>query len=208
MVDDDASVRDSLQRLLSSEGFSVRSFASAQAFLDALPFDDVPSCAILDIGLPGLDGLGLQQRLRELESPPAVLFLTGKGDVATSVRAIKAGALDFLTKPFRPEELVGGVRHALERERSVFAERRVLAELRRRHASLTSCERDVMAGVVEGLLNKQIAAHLGKSEVTVKEQRGQVMRKMSAETAADLVRMGAKLGIFKLERDTSSKSGA
>lgn len=208
VVDDDASVRESLQRLFSSEGLHVRAFPSAQAFLDVLPLDDVPTCVIIDVGLPGLDGLGLQQRLSELEAPPAVLFLTGRGDVPTSVRAIKAGALDFFTKPFKPGELVAGVRTALQRERASAAERRLMIGLRRRYALLSRREREVMAGVVEGLLNKQIAARLGTSEVTVKEQRGQVMRKMSADSAAELVRMGMRLGIFTLEAQLDGKGSA
>jgi FixJ family two-component response regulator len=205
VVDDDASVRESLQRLLSSEGLYVRSFPTAQAFLDALPIDDVPTCVIIDVGLPGLDGLGLQQRLGELEAPPAVLFLTGRGDVPTSVRAIKAGALDFFTKPFKAGELVTGVRTALQRERANALERRRMNDLRRRYALLSGREREVMAGVVEGLLNKQIAARLGTSEVTVKEQRGHVMRKMCADSAAELVRMGMRLGIFTLEAQLEGK---
>ncbi|NUP12364.1 MAG: response regulator transcription factor [Polyangiaceae bacterium] len=195
VVDDDQSLRDSLSRLLSSQGLQVQAFANAQAFLDAFSPPDVPSCLVLDVGLPGLDGLGLQRQLREMDAPVAILFLTGRGDVPTSVKALKAGALDFFTKPFQPADLLAGVKDAIERERVALRARRELAEMRRRHGSLTPREREVMVGVVEGLLNKQIAAKLGSSEVTVKEQRGQVMRKMMADSVADLVRMAITLGI-------------
>ena len=205
VVDDDESVRSSLERLLTSEGLTVDTFASAQAFLDVLPRLDAPSCVVLDVGLPGLDGFELHRRLRELGAPLAVVFLTGRGSIPMSVEAIKSGAVEFFTKPFLSDELVAGVRKAIAREHSAAQERRAMAELRRRHLSLTAREREVMAGVVEGLLNKQIAARLGTSEVTVKEQRGHVMRKMSAESAADLVRMGMKLGILTL--DNSSAPG-
>lgn len=200
VIDDDQSLRDSLGRLLRSEGLAVQAFASAHAFLDAFRPPEVPSCLVLDVGLPGLDGLGLQRRLREMDAPVAIVFLTGRGDVPTSVKALKAGALDFFTKPFQPADLLAGIKDAIERERVALRGRRELAELRRRHASLTPREREVMVGVVEGLLNKQIAAKLGSSEVTVKEQRGHVMRKMSADSAAELVRMGIKLGIMVLEK--------
>jgi len=208
IVDDDASVRASLERLLTSAGFAARAFGSARDFLDALPTSNGPCCVILDLQLPELDGLSVQERLRELDYPPAVLFLTGRGDIPTSVRALKAGALDFFTKPFRPLELLAGVQSALARESSLLSERQSLAELRRRYASLTAREREVMAGVVQGLLNKQIAAHLGTSEVTVKEQRARALRKMSAESAADLVRMGMKLGVFGLDAEFGGKQAS
>jgi FixJ family two-component response regulator len=195
IVDDDDSVRASLERLLASEGFGVRTFASARSFLESLPAAYVPCCVILDLNLPELDGLAVQQRLQELDSPPAVLFLTGRGDIPTSVRALKAGALEFFTKPFRPADLVTAVRSALLRQREQVVERRHLSELRERYATLTTREREVMAGVVQGLLNKQIAARLGTSEVTVKEQRARALRKMSADSAADLVRMALRLGV-------------
>jgi FixJ family two-component response regulator len=208
VIDDDDSMRSSLERLLSSEGLTVRTFSTGQAFLDALPQLEAPGCVVIDVGLPGLDGLALHRRLRELDAPLAVVFLTGRGSIPMSVEAIKAGAVEFFTKPFRPGELIAGVRNAIARERAAELERRALAELRRRHLSLTAREREVMAGVVEGLLNKQIAARLGTSEVTVKEQRGQVMRKMFAESAADLVRMGMKLGIFALETSFTQRKAS
>ena len=195
VVDDDQSLRDALSRLLSSQGLEVRAFANAQEFLDAFRPPEVPSCLVLDVGLPGLDGLGLQRQLREMDAPVAIVFLTGRGDISTSVKALKAGALDFFTKPFQPADLLAGIKDAIERERTALGSRRELAELRRRYGSLTPREREVMDGVVEGLLNKQIASRHGSSEVTVKEQRGQVMRKMAADSVAELVRMAITLGI-------------
>jgi FixJ family two-component response regulator len=195
VVDDDDSVRDSLTRLLRSESLEVESFASAGAFLEALVGWQGPSCAVLDVFLPDFNGLTLQEKLRSLEHPPAIVFLTGRGDIPMSVKAMKDGAVEFLTKPFRAKELVAAVKNGLERERAAFRERKSLAELRRRHGSLTTREQEVMAGVLAGLLNKQIAAGFGTSELTVKEQRAQVMRKMSATSLADLIRMGVRLGI-------------
>lgn len=207
VVDDDESVRSSLERLLTSEGLTVDTFPTAQAFLDAVRDLAQPSCVILDVGLPGLNGLELHRRLREMNAPLAVVFLTGRGSIPMSVQAIKAGAVEFFTKPFLPDELVAGVRGAIARERTAAQERGELGELTRRYAALTARERDVMAGVVEGLMNKQIAARLGTSEVTVKEQRGQLMRKMSAASAADLVRMGVKLGITELNPSGARSAG-
>jgi FixJ family two-component response regulator len=195
VVDDDDSVRESVCRLLRSADLTVEAFASAQDFLAAFSRREVPSCLVLDVFLPGLSGLGLQARLAEMPAQPAIVFLTGHGDIPMSVRAIKAGALEFFTKPFDPEKLLAGVRNAIERERRDLAERSRLTQLRKRHATLTAREREVMAGVLGGLANKQIAARFGTSEVTVKEQRARVMRKMSASSAADLVRMGLELGV-------------
>lgn len=194
VVDDDESVRESLCRLFSSEGFLVQAFHSAQAFLDAYQGSSTPSCLLLDVFLPDLSGLDLQKQLSRLDSPPAVVFLTGRGDIPMSVKAIKGGALEFFTKPFRPAELVAAVRDALENQHAVLRERADLAELKRRYRKLTPRERDVMAGVAAGLANKQIAANFGTSEATVKEQRAQLMRKMAATSAAQLVHMSIKLG--------------
>lgn len=205
VIDDDDSVRESIGRLLASEGMKVESFASAHDFLAAFTRCEAPSCLVLDVFLPGLSGLGLQRVLSELESPPAIVFLTGRGDIPMSVRAIKAGACEFLTKPCDPAELLAGVRNAIERERHSLAERKKLATLRIRHRSLTAREREVMAGVVSGLANKQIAARFGTSEVTVKEQRASAMRKMAAGSAADLVRMAIELGVEPLGEAAETK---
>lgn len=197
VVDDDASLRDSLKRLLSSEGLRVIAFETARAFLDGLELHGGPSCAVLDVFLPDLNGLQLQQRLLELDAPPAVIFLSGCADIPMSVRAMKGGALEFLTKPFEPAELVEAVKAALLSEAKAQEERATLNELRQRYRTLTARERDVMAGVLDGLLNKQIAASFGTSEMTVKEQRAQVMRKMAANSAAELVRMGITLELVR-----------
>lgn len=202
VVDDDASMRDSLRRLLGSEGFQVETFSSARAFMEGFERSDVPSCLVLDVFLPGLTGLALQQELRQLDAAPAIVFLTGRGDIPMSVKAIKDGAVEFLTKPFRPDVLVASVKDAIERARGAIAERRRRVELVRRHRSLTGRERAVMSGVIAGLLNKQIAARFGTREVTVKEQRAQVMRKMAARSAAELVRMGLELGVAPLDESS------
>jgi FixJ family two-component response regulator len=195
VVDDDDSVRESLARLLRSESLEVECFSSAGAFLETFARVQEPSCLVLDVFLPDFNGLALQERLMTLAQPPAIVFLTGRGDIPMSVKAMKEGAVEFLTKPFRPSELVGAVKGAIERERAAFRERESLAELQRRHRSLTAREQAVMNGVLAGLLNKQIAAGFGTSELTVKEQRAQVMRKMSASSLAELIRMGLRLGI-------------
>jgi FixJ family two-component response regulator len=194
VIDDDASVRDSLRRLFTSVGLAVEVFPTAQAFLSAHR-PDAPGCLVLDVRLPGLSGLDLQRELAETEATLPIIFLTGHGDIPMSVRAMKAGAVEFLTKPFREQDLLDAIRHAIERDRTARGERQVLGELRRRYDALTPRERDVMAGIVAGLLNKQIAAEFGTSEVTVKEQRGQVMLKMQAGSVADLVLAAARLGI-------------
>jgi FixJ family two-component response regulator len=194
VVDDDRAVRDSLRRLLTSVGLTVEVFPTAQAFLST-PRSNAPGCLVLDLRLPGLSGLDLQRELAGTEAPLPIVFLTGHGDIPTSVRAMKAGAVEFLTKPFRERDLLDAIRSAIERDRSARAERQELAELRGRYATLTRRERDVMAGVVAGLLNKQIAGELGTSEVTVKEQRGQMMQKMRVGSVAELVRIASRLGI-------------
>jgi FixJ family two-component response regulator len=194
VVDDDAAMRNSLRRLITSVGFGVELFASARAFLGARR-PDVPGCLVLDVRLPGLSGLDLQRELAATDAELPIIFITGHGDIPMSVRAMKAGAVEFLTKPFREQELLDAIRHAIERDRTMRAERRERSELRRRYASLTPRERDVMARIVAGLPNKNIASELGTSEATVKEQRGHVMGKMQAGSVADLVRFASKLGI-------------
>ena len=194
VVDDDASIRESLRRLLTSVGFKVELFPSARAFLGTRR-PDAPGCLVLDVRLPGLSGLDLQRELAETDAELPIIFLTGHGDVPMSVQAMKAGAVEFLTKPFRQQDLLDAIQSAVEHDRTMRAERRERTELRRRYASLTPRERDVMALIVVGLLNKQIAGELGTSEATVKEQRGHVMAKMQTRSVAELVRFASQLGI-------------
>jgi FixJ family two-component response regulator len=199
VVDDDAGVRDSLRRLISSVGLAVEVFATAQAFLAARRAD-APGCLVLDVRLPGLSGMDLQRELADSDAALPIIFLTGHGDIPMSVRAMKAGAVEFLTKPFREQDLLDAIRNGIERDRAARGERRELAALRGRYASLTPRERDVLGGVIAGLLNKQIAAELGTSEVTVKEQRGHVMQKMQAGSVAELVRFASRLGMTSARR--------
>ena len=194
VVDDDESVRESLGGLIRSAGLRVQTFASAQQFL-ACPRTDAPSCLVLDVHLPGLSGLDLQKRMAEVDIETPIIFITGRGDIPTTVKAMKAGAVEFLTKPFRDHDLLDAISQAIERDRAARRLQAETAELRGRYESLTPREREVMGLVVSGLLNKQVAAELGINEGTVKVHRGQVMQKMLADSLADLVRMSEKLEI-------------
>ena len=191
VVDDDISVRESLELLIATEGWQAETFESAANFL-ALSPAAVPSCLLLDLALPGLSGLDLQRQLAGRVGMP-IIFISGHGDVAASVQAMKAGALDFLTKPLQPEVLLTAIRRALERSRAALLRESELQAIRDCYAALTPREREVMALVVSGLLNKQVGGELGISEITVKAHRGQVMRKMKAESLPDLVKMAARL---------------
>jgi FixJ family two-component response regulator len=195
VVDDDASVRESLKNLIRSVGIRAQLFASAQEFLRS-KHPDLPSCLVLDVRLPGLSGLDLQRRTSEAGLEIPIIFITGHGDIPMTVRAMKAGAVEFLTKPFRDQDLLDAIQQALERDRKARDQRAEIEELRGRFASLTSRERDVLARVVAGLLNKQIGAELGTSETTVKIHRHQVMEKMAAGSLPELVRMADRLGIL------------
>jgi FixJ family two-component response regulator len=195
VVDDDPSVRESLRRLFASEGWAVKVYADATTFLGSTTRHVLCGCLVLDANLPDLHGLDVQGRLAELGQRLPIVFLTGQGDIPMSVRAMKAGAIEFLTKPFDTERLLAVVRDGIAADRGCRQDREELVDLRRRYETLTAREREVMAGVVAGLLNKQIAAELGKTEATVKEQRGHVMSKMEASSVPELVRFASRLGL-------------
>jgi FixJ family two-component response regulator len=192
IVDDDVSVRESLELLIQSAGWRPEIFASARDFL-AHPRVLAPSCLVLDVSLPDLNGLELQQRIAPDRSDLPIIFITGHGDVPMTVKAMKAGAVEFLTKPFGADVLLGAIGQAIERSRAALAQEVEIRAVRDRYASLSGREREVMALVVSGLLNKQIGGKLGISEITVKAHRGKVMRKMHAGSLADLVTMAARL---------------
>jgi FixJ family two-component response regulator len=196
VVDDDVSVREALEALLQTVGWSVECFASAQDFLDCGPAHG-PSCLLLDVGLPDLNGLDLQELISSDRSEMPIIFITGLGDVPMSVRAMKAGAVEFLTKPLDDEALLNAVGSAIERSRTLGENTTDLRGLRECHGSLTPREREVMALVVSGLLNKQVGGVLGISEITVKAHRGRAMEKMRARSFADLVMMNSRLGLSK-----------
>jgi len=193
VVDDDVSVRESLELLIRTAGWQPETFPSAQEFLSR-PRALVPSCLVLDMRLPGLNGLELQRQLAERTDMP-IIFITGHGDVPTTVQAMKAGAVEFLTKPYKDDVLLDAIRKAIEQSRAVHREDSEMRVLRECYASLTRRERQVMERVVSGLLNKQVGWELGISEITVKAHRGQVMRKMKADSLPDLVTMAARLGL-------------
>jgi len=198
VVDDDISVRESLELLIRTAGWGVETFRSATDFL-AYPRTDVPCCLVLDVSLPDLNGLELQQRLDDRRELP-IVFITGHGDIPMSVRAMKAGATEFLTKPFQDDALLDAVRGAIERSTAALSRETELKTLRESYAALSRREREVMGLVVSGLLNKQVGGELGISEITVKAHRGRMMRKMKADSLADLVNMAASLRLAPAPR--------
>lgn len=207
VVDDDVSVRESLELLILNEGWRVETFESANQFL-ARPHVAVPNCLILDVSLPGLTGLDLQKKIGAERTDMPIIFITGHGDIPMTVQAMKAGAVEFLTKPFSDEVLLKAVHHALERSRMALSQQAAAQELRKSYATLTVRERQVMGLVVFGLLNKQVGAELGISEITVKAHRGKVMEKMKAGSFADLVKIAAKLGLARTPDANSAATNA
>lgn len=200
VVDDDVSVRESLELLIRCEGWQPEIFASAQEFLSR-PRVSVPSCLILDVSLPGLNGLDLQKRIASDRIDMPIIFITGHGDIPMSVQAMKAGAIEFLTKPFGDDVLLSAIRNAIERSQATLGREAEIRALRDCYASLTPRERQVMALVASGLLNKQVGGELNISEITVKAHRGQVMRKMKADSLADLVNMAARLRLARSSKN-------